>query len=121
MDTPSVRSDYGLGTDLVGCLANGEGYAVASAMAHDLVRIDPDRNVHRLYRLDSGSGAGAGMQPDLFGQVSLIRECSRIGQDRTVRIATFPAEDEANTEVPRSGPQTAAGLSSSLMTAFGGT
>lgn len=62
-------------------------------MAIDLVRIDPDRNVHRFYRLD--------VQPDLFGTVSLIREWGRIGQGGTVRIATFPSEAEAEVEAAR--------------------
>lgn len=50
-------------------------------MAHHLVRVDTERNVHRFYRLD--------IQPDLFGTVSLIREWGRIGQSGTVRMATF--------------------------------
>lgn len=50
-------------------------------MAHDLVRIDAERNVFRFYRLD--------IQPDLFGTVSLIREWGRVGQPGTVRIRTF--------------------------------
>jgi len=50
-------------------------------MAHNLVRIDAERNVFRFYRLD--------IQPDLFGTVSLIREWGRIGQAGTVRVTTF--------------------------------
>lgn len=52
-----------------------------------LTRTDASRNMARFYRLD--------VQPDLFGQWSLVREWGRIGSGGQVRVAPYPSEDLA--------------------------
>ncbi|HEY3892027.1 MAG TPA: WGR domain-containing protein [Bradyrhizobium sp.] len=47
-----------------------------------LYRIEPARRMRRFYVMD--------VQPDLFGQRSLIREWGRFGSPRQMRIATRP-------------------------------
>ena len=52
-----------------------------------LYRIDPARNMRRFYRLD--------VQPDLFGNLSFIREWGRMGRPGQTRIVPFPTIGEA--------------------------
>jgi predicted DNA-binding WGR domain protein len=46
-----------------------------------LHRIDPDKNMHRFYRLD--------VAPDLFGRWCLVAEWGRIGSAGRLRTAAF--------------------------------
>lgn len=50
-------------------------------------RIDPDENMYRFYRMR--------LQPDLFGQVSLIREWGRIGTSGRNMVECFANIGEA--------------------------
>jgi len=52
-----------------------------------LRRVDPDRNMRRFYRL--------GLQPDLFGGCTLIREWGRIGSGGRIRWDAFSSEGQA--------------------------
>lgn len=52
-----------------------------------LRRIDPDQKMWRFYRL--------GLQPDLFGGCSLVREWGRIGSPGHVRNDAYPSEGQA--------------------------
>jgi predicted DNA-binding WGR domain protein len=52
-----------------------------------LHRTDPDRNMHRYYRLD--------VQPDLFGAWGVVREWGRIGQPGRLRIDPYPTVAQA--------------------------
>ncbi len=52
-----------------------------------LKRTDPARNICRFYLLC--------VQPELFGQWSLVREWGRIGSAGQVRIVSFPTQAEA--------------------------
>jgi predicted DNA-binding WGR domain protein len=52
-----------------------------------LYRIDPARNMQRFYHLD--------IQPDLFGDLCLIREWGRIGRAGQTRIIPYNTEEEA--------------------------
>lgn len=67
------------------------GESCVSALT--LYRIDPARRMWRFYIMD--------VQPDLFGQWSLIREWGRIGSPGQMRIATCPNEDEARARLAR--------------------
>ena len=49
--------------------------------------IDPERNRRRFYSLD--------IQPDLFGQFSLIREWGRIGHHSKMLTRAFESEQKA--------------------------
>lgn len=51
------------------------------------VRIDPDRNMHRFYRMS--------VQRDLFGKATLIREWGRIGTRGRALIEIFADEGQA--------------------------
>jgi len=66
------------------CTAYSRGYAKIPVT---LQRRDAAKNVSRFYRLD--------VQPDLFGQWSLIREWGRIGSAGTLLVRTFPTQTEA--------------------------
>src|SRR5262249_47269749 len=52
-----------------------------------LKRTDPERNVCRFYLL--------AVQPELFGDWSLVREWGRIGRAGQVRIISYPTQAEA--------------------------
>ena len=52
-----------------------------------LYRIDDSKRMHRYYRMD--------VQPDLFGQWSLMREWGRIGSSGQMRSLPFPNPAEA--------------------------
>jgi len=56
-------------------------------VAVHLRRIDPERNMHRFYRL--------GLQPDLFGGCTLVREWGRIGSGGNLRFDSYPDEGRA--------------------------
>lgn len=56
-------------------------------LSADLHRIDPDLNMRRFYSL--------GLQPDLFGGVSVVREWGRIGSGGRVRYDSFASEGQA--------------------------
>lgn len=58
-------------------------------IAAHLRRIDPEQNMRRFYRL--------GLQPDLFGGCTLIREWGRIGSGGRMRCDTHPSEGHAVT------------------------
>lgn len=58
-----------------------------------LTRIDPEKNMARFYKLD--------VQPDLFGNWSLIREWGRIGRPGTVRMKSCQTEGEALVDCER--------------------
>lgn len=51
------------------------------------IRQDAARNMRRYYRLD--------VQPDLFGQWSLIRERGRIGGAGQTRVIAYPTPQAA--------------------------
>jgi predicted DNA-binding WGR domain protein len=53
-----------------------------------LHRVDPAKNMRRLYRLD--------VQRDLFGQWCLVREWGRIGRGGRVRMAAYATAAEAH-------------------------
>ena len=53
----------------------------------DLHRVDPDRKMRRFYSL--------GLQLDLFGGVSVVREWGRIGSGGRVRYDRFASEGQA--------------------------
>ena len=57
-------------------------------MSITLRRVDAEKNVSRFYRLD--------VQPDLFGQWSLLREWGRIGSPGTLLVQPFPTQAEAD-------------------------
>lgn len=52
-----------------------------------LYRVDPERNMHRFYRM--------ALQPTLFGGCTLVREWGRIGSGGRVRHDGFPSEGQA--------------------------
>lgn len=52
-----------------------------------LERLDPDNNLARYYRMS--------VQPNLFGEWTLQRECGRIGQGGRIRLDLFRNEAEA--------------------------
>jgi predicted DNA-binding WGR domain protein len=52
-----------------------------------LTKRDPEKNQQRFY--------GLHITPTLFGGWSLVREWGRIGQSGTLKIETFPTEEEA--------------------------
>jgi predicted DNA-binding WGR domain protein len=52
-----------------------------------LRRIDSSRNMARFYRLD--------VQPNLFGEWSLVREWGRIGRAGRLRLVPYPTPSEA--------------------------
>lgn len=52
-----------------------------------LYRIDRAKNMQRFYRLD--------IQPDLFGNLCLIREFGRIGKPGQLRSVPYSIEDKA--------------------------
>lgn len=52
-----------------------------------LHRSDPEKNMHRFYRLD--------VQPDLFGAWCCVREWGRIGRAGQVRQVPFPTPADA--------------------------
>ena len=52
-----------------------------------LTRSDPQRNLHRFYRML--------IMTDLFGQAVLVREWGRIGSGGQVKRAAFATEPEA--------------------------
>lgn len=54
----------------------------------ELVKLRPAERQARFYRL--------AIWPDLFGRFSLAREYGRIGQGGTLRVDSFPAEQEAH-------------------------
>lgn len=56
-----------------------------------LTKINPAKNQQRFYSLH--------VMPDLFGQWSLIREWGRIGSGGTVKIDSYPTEDEATAKL----------------------
>ena len=53
----------------------------------ELKKIDETQNMHRFYRMS--------LQPDLFGNISLLREWGRIGYRGQVRIETHEEKAEA--------------------------
>ena len=65
----------------------GEKEKPAAMPPVTLRRIDPAKHVSRFYRLD--------VQPDLFGQWSLVREWGRIGSAGTLLVQSFPTQAEA--------------------------
>lgn len=52
-----------------------------------LRRIEPDRNMSRFYVL--------AIEPNLFGEFSLVREWGRIGKGGQVKQASFSSAEEA--------------------------
>ena len=52
-----------------------------------LRRIEAERNMRRFYRL--------GLQPDLFGGCTLVREWGRIGYGGNLRFDRYPDEGQA--------------------------
>jgi predicted DNA-binding WGR domain protein len=58
-----------------------------------LTRRDPERNMHRYYRLD--------VQPDLFGEWCLTREWGRIGAGGQTRSSPYPTPAEAQAALER--------------------
>ena len=54
-----------------------------------LRRVDPERRMHRFYRL--------ALQPNLFGGCTLVREWGRIGSGGRLRHDEFPSEGQAVT------------------------
>ena len=52
-----------------------------------LYRIDPEKRMHRFYRMD--------VQLDLFGQWCFLREWGRIGSSGQMRALSFPTQQEA--------------------------
>lgn len=52
-----------------------------------LRRVDPDRRMHRFYRL--------ALQPDLFGGCTLVREWGSVGAGGRVRCDDYPSEGQA--------------------------
>lgn len=52
-----------------------------------LRRVDPERRMHRFYRL--------ALQPNLFGGCTLVREWGRIGSGGRVRCDDYPSEGQA--------------------------
>ncbi|MTW18782.1 WGR domain-containing protein [Rhodoplanes serenus] len=58
-----------------------------------LTRIDPTKNMARFYICD--------IQPDLFGDWTLIREWGRIGRPGTVRTTTYSTACEAEAAYER--------------------
>jgi predicted DNA-binding WGR domain protein len=58
-----------------------------------LARIDVTRNMRRFYLID--------VQPDLFGEWSLIREWGRLGQSGRRHIDVYPSESAAVTALER--------------------
>jgi predicted DNA-binding WGR domain protein len=52
-----------------------------------LRRVDPARNMARFYRMQ--------LQPTLFGGVTVIRECGRIGQAGTCRSDQYETAEAA--------------------------
>lgn len=69
---------------------NAEDETHVSALT--FYRIDPAGRMRRFYVID--------LQPDLFGQRSLIREWGRIGSPGPMRIATCPNENAARSRLP---------------------
>jgi predicted DNA-binding WGR domain protein len=59
-----------------------------------LTRIDAARNMRRFYAVN--------VVPTLFGEWQVMREWGRIGQGGTLRICTYPAQDEAEKAQARS-------------------
>ena len=59
-----------------------------------LTRKDAARNLYRFYRLD--------VQPDLFRDWCLVKECGRIGCPGKVRFTPFPTAAEAQAAMERS-------------------
>jgi len=53
-----------------------------------LARIDAEKNMERFYKLD--------VQPNLFGQWSLVREWGRIGRAGMVRVETHQTRGKAD-------------------------
>jgi len=53
----------------------------------ELKKIDETQNMSRFYRMS--------LQPDLFGNISLLREWGRIGSHGQIRIDTYEEEAEA--------------------------
>lgn len=64
-------------------------HGAASVTGHYLTRIDARTNMARFYKLD--------VQPNLFGQWSLVREWGRIGRGGTVRTELHPTRGLADT------------------------
>jgi predicted DNA-binding WGR domain protein len=62
-------------------------------MDADFIRIEPERNSFRFYRL--------AIWPDLFGRVSLIREWGRLGQPGTLRVDSYGSAEEARAALDR--------------------
>ena len=58
-----------------------------------LRRIDATKHVNRFYRLD--------VQPDLFGQWSLVRKWGRIGSAGTLLVQSYPTQAEAEATAAR--------------------
>lgn len=56
-------------------------------MACTLTRINPEKNEYRFYNLH--------IAPTLFGDWSLVREWGRIGRGGTLKLDTYPTENEA--------------------------
>lgn len=52
-----------------------------------LTRIDPGQNMARFYSMS--------LQPNLFGEWSLVREWGRIGRGGQVKATPYPARTEA--------------------------
>ena len=61
--------------------------------AAELVRIDPDKGTHRFYH--------AGLWPDLFGGVSVMREWGRIGQAGQLRLEPYDDRQQAEAALDR--------------------
>jgi predicted DNA-binding WGR domain protein len=58
-----------------------------------LYRIDPEKRMHRYYRMD--------VQRDLFGEWCLMREWGRIGRAGQMRSASFPTSARAEAALDR--------------------
>jgi predicted DNA-binding WGR domain protein len=63
-------------------------HGAASMTAIHLIRIDPEKNMARFYKLD--------VQPNLFGQWSIVREWGRIGRAGTIRVETHESRGGAD-------------------------
>lgn len=58
-----------------------------------LTRVDATRNMARFYEL--------GLQPTLFGEVSLLRAWGRIGTIGRCKVETFAADEQAGAAFAR--------------------
>ncbi|WP_084674073.1 WGR domain-containing protein [Methylobacterium sp. WSM2598] len=57
-------------------------------MPFHLIRIDPDKNMARFYRID--------VQPNLFGQFAAVRQWGRIGTEGRVTETWHDSEKAAD-------------------------